>query len=71
MTMEGKGARSNKTLIVEPNDNGLFICADLSKSSQAKKCMKKSIMVLVNSMSWAFTVEKIITRNKNKNHIKS
>lgn len=49
--------QSNKTLIVEPNDNGLFICADLSKSSASKEMYEEINNGLVTRMSWAFTVE--------------
>ena len=48
---------SNKTLGLEPTDNGLFIYADLSKVSGGKKnFMKKSTNGLITKMSWAFTV---------------
>jgi HK97 family phage prohead protease len=56
---EGKvlARQSNKTLIVEPNDIGLFICADLSKSSASKEMYEEINNGLVTRMSWAFTVE--------------
>lgn len=48
---------SNKTLGIEPNDNGLFIFADLSKSQAAKELYEEIKNGLVNKMSWAFTVK--------------
>ena len=49
--------KSNNTLIVETNDNGLFICADLSKSQASKEMFEEINNGLVTRMSWAFTVE--------------
>ncbi len=48
--------KSNSTLIVETDNNGLFICADLSKSSAAKEMYEEISNGLVTRMSWAFTV---------------
>lgn len=48
--------QSNGTLIVEPNDNGLLICADLSKSDAARSLYEDIKSELVTKMSWAFTV---------------
>lgn len=48
--------QSNGTLIIEPNDNGLFICADLSKSQASKDLYEEISNGLVTRMSWAFTV---------------
>ncbi|WP_339792347.1 HK97 family phage prohead protease [Tissierella sp.] len=55
---EGKvlARKSNNTLILETNDNGLFICADLSKSSASKEMYEEINNGLVTRMSWAFTV---------------
>ena len=55
---EGKvlARQSNKTLGIEPNDKGLFIFADLSKSSAAKDMYEEISNGLVTKMSWAFTV---------------
>ena len=55
---EGKvmARKSNQTLIVEPNEDGLFICADLSKSSASKELYEEISNELVTRMSWAFTV---------------
>lgn len=48
---------SNKTLGIEPNENGLFIYADLSKSTAAKDMYEEIENELVTKMSWAFTVK--------------
>ena len=48
--------QSNGSLIVEPNDDGLFICADLSNSSASKDLYEDITSGLVTKMSWAFTV---------------
>lgn len=48
--------QSNQTLIVEPNDEGLFICADLSKSDASRSLYEDIQNELVTRMSWAFTV---------------
>lgn len=45
---------SNKTLIVEPDDIGLFTCADLSKSEAAKELYGEISSGLVTKMSWGF-----------------
>jgi len=48
---------SNGTLIIEADDNGLFVCADLSKSAAAKELYQEIAAGLITKMSWAFTVE--------------
>ena len=48
--------KSNGSLIVEPNDEGLFICADLSKSDASRSLFEDIETELVTRMSWAFTV---------------
>jgi HK97 family phage prohead protease len=55
---EGKvyARKSNNTLIVEPDNHGLFICADLSKSEASKQMYEEISNELVTRMSWAFTV---------------
>jgi HK97 family phage prohead protease len=55
---EGKvyARKSNNSLIVEPDNHGLFICADLSKSTAAKELYGEISNGLVTRMSWAFTV---------------
>lgn len=48
--------QSNGSLIVEPNDEGLFICADLSGSNASQEMFQDITSGLVTKMSWAFTV---------------
>ena len=48
--------KSNGTLIVEPDDHGLLICADLSKSEAAREMFTEIDSGLITKMSWAFTV---------------
>ena len=48
--------QSNKTLGIEPLQEGLFIYADLSKSTAAKEMYQEIDNGLVTKMSWAFTV---------------
>lgn len=48
---------SNKTLGIEPNNEGLFIFADLSKSQAAKDMHEEINNGLVTKMSWAFVVK--------------
>lgn len=48
--------QSNSSLIVEPNDDGLFICADLSKSDASRSLYEDIQNELVTRMSWAFTI---------------
>ena len=50
--------KSNGTLIVEPDDNGLFVCADLGKSQASKEMFEEIESGLVTRMSWAFVVAK-------------
>lgn len=47
---------SNSTLLVETDDYGLFVCADLGKSSSSKELYEEISSGLVTRMSWAFTV---------------
>ena len=49
--------KSNKTLIVEPNERGIFMAADLSKSRASKDLYEEIDSGLITKMSWAFTVE--------------
>ena len=55
---EGKvmARQSNKSLIVEANDSGLFVCADLGGSVASKDLYEEINNGLVTRMSWAFTV---------------
>ena len=45
---------SNQTLLVEPQDKGLFIAADLSKSRAAEDMHQEIENQLVTKMSWGF-----------------
>lgn len=45
---------SNGTLLVEPDEHGLFIAADLGKSENAKGMYEEIASGLVTAMSWAF-----------------
>lgn len=45
---------SNNTLTVEPDERGLFICADLSKTSAAREMYEDIQSGNVNKMSWGF-----------------
>ena len=47
---------SNGTLIVEPDEHGLFIAADLSKSEAARNRFEEIKNGLVTRMSWAFSI---------------
>lgn len=49
--------QSNKTLIVEPDSRGLFMAADLSKSTAAKEMYEEIQTGLVTGMSWSFIVK--------------
>lgn len=49
---------SNGSLLLEPNQHGLFIAADLSRSEPARNMYEEINAGLVNRMSWAFQVEK-------------
>ena len=44
----------NNTLIVEPDENGLFVCADLSKSEASRALYEEISNGLVDRMSWGF-----------------
>lgn len=46
--------QSNNTLTVEPDSIGLFICADLSKTSAARSMYEDIDSGLVTKMSWGF-----------------
>ena len=60
---------SNNTLTVEPDQTGLFVCADLSKTSASRSMHEDIAAGLVNKMSWGFlpdyeTLEVVETNNK-------
>ena len=48
---------SNGSLIVEIDEHGLFMAADLSRSMAAREMFGEIDGGLVNKMSWAFTVD--------------
>lgn len=48
--------QSNGSLLIEPNDNGLFVCADLKNSNASRELYEDINSGLVTKMSWAFTV---------------
>ena len=52
-------ARTGKsnTLLIEPQDRGLFMAADLSKTEQARSMHEDIAAGLITKMSWAFTVQ--------------
>ena len=45
---------SNNTLTVEPDEKGLFICADLSRTSAAREMYEDIETGNVTKMSWGF-----------------
>lgn len=47
---------SNGTLVVEPDEHGLFVAADLSRASSARQMYEEIESGLCTRMSWAFTV---------------
>lgn len=47
---------SNGTLVVEPDEQGLFIAADLSRSQGARDLFEEIKAGLITRMSWSFTV---------------
>lgn len=50
--------QSNKSLIVQPDNNGLFMCADLGRTDGAKQLYQDIAAGMVTKMSWAFTVKR-------------
>lgn len=48
--------QSNGSLIVEVDDTGLFVAADLSNSTASRELFQDIDKGLVTKMSWAFTV---------------
>lgn len=47
---------SNNTLLIEPDEHGLFIAADLSRSQISRDLYEEIASGLITRMSWAFTV---------------
>lgn len=48
--------QSNKSLIIEPDDHGLFIAADLGRTDLARGLHQDISAGMINKMSWAFVV---------------
>lgn len=48
--------KSNGTLIVEPDEHGLFIAADLSKSENSRNLYEEIANGLTTKMSWGFSL---------------
>lgn len=48
--------QSNKSLIIEPNDQGLFIAADLGRTDLARGLYQDISAGMITKMSWAFVV---------------
>jgi hypothetical protein len=48
--------QSNGTLGIEADNKGLFVFADLSKSTAAKELYQEISEGLITKMSWAFTI---------------
>lgn len=62
--------QSNKSLIVQPDNNGLFVCADLGRTDGAKQLYQDIAEGMVTKMSWAFTVKRdSITEDREKRTI--
>lgn len=56
---------TNNTLYLEPNDHGLFIAADLSKTSLARQMYEDIAVGNVTRMSWAFIpTEEVYTEDR-------
>ncbi|MCL2248668.1 MAG: HK97 family phage prohead protease [Oscillospiraceae bacterium] len=50
---------TNSTLGIDVDETGLFMFADLSKSTAAKELYEEITVGLITRMSWAFTVEDV------------
>ena len=50
--------QSNKSLIVQPDNVGLFVCADLGRTDAARGLYQDIEAGMITKMSWAFTVAK-------------
>lgn len=50
--------QSNKSLIVQPDNVGLFICADLGRTEGARGLYQDIEQKMITKMSWAFVVGK-------------
>jgi uncharacterized protein len=47
---------TNQSLVIEANDHGIFVAADLSKSKAGRELYEEIQAKLITRMSWAFTV---------------
>lgn len=55
-----------KSLIIQPDNVGLFVCADLGRTDAARGLYQDIAAELVTKMSWAFVVAKdSITEDRN------
>lgn len=59
----------NNTLFFEPNDHGLFIAADLSKTSLARQMYEDIAAGNVTRMSWAFIPEEEVYAEDSENRV--
>lgn len=50
--------QSNKSLIVQPDNVGLFVCADLGRTEGARGLYQDIEQKMITKMSWAFVVGK-------------
>jgi len=58
--------QSNKSLIVQPDNVGLFVCADLGRTDVARGLYQDIEAGMITKMSWAFIVSKdSITEDRN------
>lgn len=60
---------TNNTLFFEPNDHGLFIAADLSKTSLARQMYEDISAGLVTRMSWAFVPSEEVYTQDDENKV--
>lgn len=49
--------QSNKSLIIQSDESGLFVCADLSLTEGAKELYGDIAAGMITKMSWAFVVQ--------------
>lgn len=48
--------QSNGSLIVEPNENGLFVAADLGRTEAARRLYEEISAGMITKMSWGFFI---------------
>ena len=58
--------QSNGTLGIETDSRGLFVYADLSKSTAAKEMYEEISAELITKMSWAFSIEEETYNNQTR-----